>query len=75
MAYHSRVSTGWESLDTIIDHLRRGDNVVWQVDSIDDYQKLVSPFVNRAIAGNERVVYMRFARHTALFEERSNLKI
>ena len=75
MAYHSRVSTGWESLDTIIDHLRRGDNVVWQVDSIDDYQKLVSPFVNSAIAGNERVVYMRFARHTALFEERSNLKI
>lgn len=75
MAYHSHVSTGWESLDAIIDHLRRGDNVVWQVDSIDDYQRLISPFVNSAIAANERVVYMRFARHVPLLEERTNLKI
>lgn len=75
MAYHSHVSTGWESLDAIIDHLRRGDNVVWQVDSIDDYQRLISPFVNSAIAANERVVYMRFARHVPLLEERANLKI
>lgn len=75
MAHYSHVSTGWESLDTIIDHLRRGDNVVWQVDSIDDYQRLVLPFVNSAIAGNERVVYLRFARHIPILEERENLTI
>ncbi len=75
MVYHSHVSTGWESLDTIIDHLRRGDNVVWQVDSIDDYQRLVTPFVNNALAAGERVVYMRFARHLPLLEDRANLKI
>jgi hypothetical protein len=75
MVYYSHVSTGWESLDLVIDHLRRGDNVVWQVDSIDDYQRLVSPFANSAIAGNERVVYLRFARHIPLLEERNNLKI
>jgi hypothetical protein len=75
MAYHSHVSTGWESLDAIIDHLRRGDNVVWQVDSIDDYQRLVTPFVTNALAAGERVVYMRFARHLPLLEERANLKI
>ena len=75
MAYYSHVSTGWESLDMIIDHLRRSDNVVWQVDSIDDYQRLVSPFVNSAIARNERVIYLRFASHMALLEERNNLSI
>jgi hypothetical protein len=75
MAYHPHVSTGWESLDAIIDHLRRGDNVVWQVDSIDDYQRLVTPFVNNALSTGERVVYMRFARHLPLLEERANLKI
>ena len=42
MAFHSCVSTGWDSLDQIIDQLRRGDNVVWQVDNIDDYQRLVT---------------------------------
>ena len=75
MAYHSYISTGWESLDTIIDHLRRGDNVVWQVDDIDDYQRLVTPFVNSALSRNERVVYMRFARHTPLLEKGKNVSI
>lgn len=73
MAFHSCVSTGWDSLDQIIDQLRRGDNVVWQVDNIDDYQRLVTAFVNRALANSERVVYVRFARHLPLIEERSDL--
>ena len=75
MAYYAHVSTGWKSLDSIIDHLRRGDNVVWQVDDIDAYRKLVSNFVNHAIANQERVVYMRFGRHGPLLEERPNLRI
>ncbi|MFC1532691.1 PEP/pyruvate-binding domain-containing protein [Thermodesulfobacteriota bacterium] len=75
MPYYSHVSTGWKSLDMIIDNLRKGDNVVWQVDSIDDYRRVVSPFVNSAIARNERVIYLRFGRHTALLEERANLSI
>lgn len=73
MAFPSCVSTGWDSLDQIIDHLRRGDNVVWQVDNIDDYQRLVTAFVNRALANGERVVYVRFARHLPLVEERGEL--
>lgn len=75
MAYNEHVTTGWASLDTIIDNLRRGDNVVWQVDSIDDYQRMVLPFVNSAAARNERVVYIRFGRHTALLEKRPNLAV
>ncbi|MFC1885906.1 phosphoenolpyruvate synthase, partial [Thermodesulfobacteriota bacterium] len=75
MAYYSHFSTGWESLDMIIDHLRRGDNVVWQVDSIDDYQRLASMFVKNAGAANERVVYLRFADHKALFKKQDNLSI
>ncbi|MCU0598317.1 MAG: PEP/pyruvate-binding domain-containing protein [Desulfobacterales bacterium] len=75
MASYSQISTGWESLDMIIDHLRPGDNVVWQVDGIDDYQRLVSAFVNKALAGNERVIYLRFARHLPLLEERNNLTV
>ena len=75
MRYHTHVTTGWESLDQIIDHLRWGDNVVWQVDSIDDYQRLVLPFANSAMARNERVVYIRFGRHVPILDERPNLAI
>lgn len=73
MASYASVSTGWESLDTIIDHLRPGDNVVWQVDAIDDYQRLVTDFVNCALTNNKRVVYLRFARHLPMLEERRDL--
>jgi len=74
MAHYSHVSTGWESLDTIIDHLRKGDNVVWQVDNIDDYERVATLFVKSAIANKQRVVYMRFARHLPLLEEQNNIK-
>ncbi|MBN1850151.1 MAG: PEP/pyruvate-binding domain-containing protein [Deltaproteobacteria bacterium] len=75
MAFYSHVSTGWDSLDKIIDHLRRGDNVVWQVDKIDEYRKLTSFFVDRAISNNERVVYMRFARHVPLLDSNGNVTV
>jgi hypothetical protein len=75
MPNYSHVSTGWKSLDMIIDNLRKGDNVVWQVDSIDDYRRVVSPFVNSTLGRNERVVYLRFGGHTALLEERANLSV
>ncbi|GAB6094366.1 PEP/pyruvate-binding domain-containing protein [Desulfatiferula olefinivorans] len=73
--YANRVTTGWDSLDAIIDDLRRGDNVVWQVDCIDDYQRVVLPFVNSALSRNERVIYLRFGRHMPLLEERAGLTI
>lgn len=72
MSYFDQVSTGWESLDLIIDKLRRGDNVVWQVDNLEDYQRLACMFANRAIAQGERVVYIRFARHTPILENKAN---
>jgi hypothetical protein len=75
MFHHTHVSTGWEGLDVIIDHLRSGDNVVWQVDSMDDYQRVVTPFVNAALGRNDRVVYLRFGRHTALLDERPGLAV
>ncbi len=75
MAYYAHVSTGWKSLDRIIDHLRRGDNVVWQVDTIDAYRKLVSYFATHALTNHEPLVYLRFGRHAPLLEQRPNLRI
>ena len=55
------VSTGLAGLDSILGGLRIGDNVVWRVDSIDDYRAFVAPFVAGALASKRRVVYIRFA--------------
>ena len=40
-------STGLKGLDKILSGLNKGDNIVWQVDSIEDYQRFVTPFVTK----------------------------
>jgi pyruvate, water dikinase len=61
-------STGLPSLDGVVGGLLPGDNVVWQVDSVEDYLPLVRPFVAEAVAAGKRLVYFRFARHAPLVE-------
>ncbi|WP_298039026.1 PEP/pyruvate-binding domain-containing protein [uncultured Desulfuromonas sp.] len=65
----ARVTTGFQGLDDILDGLRIGDNVVWKVDSIDDYRDFVGPFVESALKDGRKVVYMRFGQHAPLLEE------
>lgn len=66
MATRDRVSTGSTGFDQVIDGLRLGDNVVWQVDSVADYARMVEPFVEQVRADGRRLVYVRFGGHTPL---------
>ncbi len=61
-----KISTGLPSLDEVCDSLRLGDNVVWQVDTLYDYEQFVLPFANTALKQGRRVVYIRFATHEPL---------
>ncbi|MBN1897146.1 MAG: PEP/pyruvate-binding domain-containing protein [Spirochaetes bacterium] len=60
------VSTGCHGLDQVLDYLRIGDNVVWQVDAIEDYLEFVKFLIKKARSDGRRIVYMRFARHQIL---------
>lgn len=71
----SHISTGLEGLDPVIDWLRLGDNVVWQVDDISGYQSIVRRFVERALHERRRVVYMRFAHHEPLLQPQEGVTI
>ncbi len=62
----TKLSTGLAALDSVINHLRKGDNVVWQVDSVTDFQQFVTPYVERAMQDGRDIVYMRFADHAPL---------
>lgn len=63
-----KISTGMAGLDNIIDMLRAGDNVVWQVQSLEDYKKVVAPFVRQAQRDGRRIVYVNFDRTTTLID-------
>ncbi len=54
-------STGLKNLDKILKGILPGDNVVWQIDRIEDYQALVTPYVTEAIATGRPVVYFHFS--------------
>lgn len=62
------MTTGLPGLDAILGGLRLGDNVVWRVDSVDDYRAFIAPYVAAAIAAKRRVVYIRFASHAPVVE-------
>jgi len=69
------VSTGLLGLDDILNGLRLGDNVVWRVDTIDDYRAFAQRFVATALGESRRVVYCRFADHEPLLEEHPDITV
>ena len=75
MNLYDKVSTGIKGFDRVIDHLRFGDNVVWQVDSVSDYKKMVDYFAESAKAENMSLVYIRFAGHEPLLDAGGDIKI
>ena len=69
MINDKRVSTGLSGLDQVIDQLRLGDNVVWQVQSIEDYLKVVRPYIEQSKLDGRRLVYFRFGNHQPIMNE------
>ncbi|MHC4511163.1 MAG: PEP/pyruvate-binding domain-containing protein [Planctomycetota bacterium] len=70
-----QASTGLPGLDRILHGIRPGDNIVWQVDSIDDYAPFVEPLLKSAKARAQELVYFRFARHEELVRRDSGARI
>jgi pyruvate, water dikinase len=56
-------SSGLGPLDDVLQGLRLGDNVVWQVDQLDDYGFFAEAFAQWAISKGRRLVYVRFGSH------------
>lgn len=69
MGINDKISTGHPGFDEVIDRLRLGDNVVWQVDSPDDYRRMVQLYVAQAIRDQRRLIYVRFGSHEPLLAE------
>lgn len=53
-------------LDMALDHMRYGDNVVWQISDIEEYRFFAETFVKNAVQERKNVVYFRFGKHEAL---------
>jgi pyruvate, water dikinase len=68
-------TTGWPGLDEVLAGLEPGDNVVWSVEDIEDYRRLVVPYERAARDSGCRRVYFRFGAHPPLLDEAPGLEI
>ena len=69
------VSTGLPGLDRALKGLMPGDNVVWQVDSIEDYLPLALPFCEHVQTRGQKLIYFRFAGHNPIVPEAMNAEV
>ncbi|MBD3320301.1 MAG: pyruvate, phosphate dikinase, partial [Chitinivibrionales bacterium] len=60
---HLSMSTGLDALDATLNGVLPGDNIVFQVDSINDYIPFVHPFSAESNRADRGLIYFRFAEH------------
>ena len=62
-------TTGLPGLDAVLSGVAPGDNIVWQIQSLEDYRALVLPYAAAARSQQRRLIYFRFAAHPALIAD------
>ena len=71
----AQLSTGLVGLDGVMDGLMPGDSIVWQVDSVEDYEPFVEPCWRDALRRGQRVIYFRFAENPALVDSDCGVEV
>ena len=75
MAAFDRIMSGIPAMDTALDNIRMGDNVVWEVDSLDEFRIFAGAFARQAIRDGRNLLYIRFAEHEPILPDMDGLKV
>lgn len=75
MAAFDEICSGVPMMDEALQHIRLGDNVVWQVPSLDEFKVVAERFAEQAIADKRNLIYVRFAEHEPILTPREGLRI
>ncbi len=70
-----KLSTGLPGFDNVIKQVLPGDNIVWQVDSIDDFRPFAEPYCKNALGSGWELVYFRFAKHKPLVTKEAGANV
>lgn len=55
-----KISSGIIDLDSLIDSLYAGDNIVWEVEAGTSYETFVHNFIKQSLADKQNVIYVSF---------------
>ena len=75
MAAFDKIKSGIPMMDAALDHIRLGDNVVWQVSGLDEFRVFAGAFAAQAIRDRRNLIYIRFAEHAPILKPMDGLRI
>lgn len=75
MAAFDKISSGYPQMDQILDYIRLGDNVVWQVSNIEEFRIFAEPFARQAVKDGRNIIYIRFAQHEPVLRNLSGIQV
>ena len=75
MAAFDKILSGYPQMDEILDYIRLGDNVVWQISELDEFRMFAEPFARQAVADGRNVIYIRFAQHEPVLKDLTGIKV
>lgn len=75
MAAFDKICSGYEQMDEILDYIRLGDNVVWQISNLDEFRMFAEPFARQAVKDERNVIYIRFAQHKPVLQDLSGIQV
>ena len=75
MAAFDRIGSGYPQMDKILDNIRLGDNVVWQISDLEEFRIFAEPFARQAVAEGRNVIYIRFAQHEPVLNDLTGITV
>ena len=75
MAAFERIESGLPAMDTALDNIRLGDNVVWQVSELSEFRLFARAFAEQAIRDGRNLIYVRFADHEPILPPMEGLRM
>ena len=75
MAAYEPIRSGIPAMDAALDNIRLGDNVVWEVGSLDEFRAVAVPFAEQALRDGRNVLYIRFAEHEPILPPMEGLRV
>ena len=75
MAAFDKIHCGYPQIDEVLDYIRLGDNVVWQVAEIEEFCFFAEAFARQAVKDGRNVIYVRFAQHEPLLKDLTGIKV
>lgn len=75
MAAFDKICSGLSQLDEVLDFIRLGDNVVWQISDLEEFRAFAEPFARQAVQDGRNVIYIRFAQHVPVLRDLSGIQV